>query len=115
MKESISTDEFFRLYDSEYRVLIVGDAKMASSELTDVGGIIDWSAEYNSETGLTWLGRVARHFPYCIWLNPVPEYMWGSGEPKFVTIKMVGEIFPMFELTPNGIEQAVKRLRVKLK
>ena len=115
IKDSFTTDEFFRLHDEDYRVLIVGDAKMAPSELKEVGGIVDWSAEYNSETGLTWLGRVARHFPYCTWLNPVPEHMWTSREPKFETINMIGEIFPMFELTPSGIEKAVKRLRVKSK
>ena len=112
MGQSIPTEEFFRFYGSDYRVLIVGDAKMAPRELTDIGGIIDWSAEHNSETGLTWLNRVARHFPYCVWLNPVPEHMWGR-EPDFVTIKMVEEIFPMFELTPGGITKAVKKLRVK--
>ncbi len=112
MSESIPTEEFFRLYHSDYRLLIVGDAKMASSELTAVGGVIDWSAEYNAETGLTWLNRIARHFPYSVWLNPVPEHLWGSS-PQYETIHMVGDIFPMFELTPLGLTKAVKRLRVK--
>jgi uncharacterized protein with von Willebrand factor type A (vWA) domain len=115
INESFSTDEFFRLYNSDYRVLIVGDAKMAPSELFDIGGIISWSAEYNAEAGVTWLSRIARHFPYCVWLNPVPEYLWRSSEPKFETISIVGEIFPMFELTPAGITKAVKKLRAKSK
>jgi len=111
-RESIPTNEFFRLYNSDHRVLIVGDARMALSELTDIGGVIDWSAEYNAETGLTWLNRLERHFPYCVWLNPVPEYLWGSGA-KFETISMVKDIFPMFELTPGGLVRALKRLKVK--
>ena len=113
ISDSVHTDEFFRIYNSDYRVLIVGDAKMAPSELMEIGGIIDWSAEYNTETGLTWLNRVARHFPYCVWLNPVPEHLWGSSGPKFETINLIGEVFPMFELTPGGITKAVKKLRMK--
>lgn len=112
MNSYIPTNEFFKLYGSDYRVIIVGDAKMAPSELTDIGGIIDWSAEANDETGLTWLNRVARHFQYCVWLNPVPKHMWGR-EPDFTTISMVEDIFPMFELTPSGLAKAVKKLRVR--
>ena len=112
MNKSIKTDEFFRLFNSDYRLLIVGDGRMALSELTKIGGIIDWSAEYNTETGLTWLNRVVRHFPYCVWLNPVPEHLWGR-EPNYVSINMIRDIFPMFELTPGGITKAIKRLRAK--
>jgi uncharacterized protein with von Willebrand factor type A (vWA) domain len=109
-KESVPTEEFFRLYNADYRLLIVGDARMSEQELMDVGGVLDWSAQYNAEPGYIWLKRVARHFPYAVWLNPVPEYKWGGGQ-GYATIKTVGEIFPMYELTPVGISKAVKRLR----
>jgi len=109
---SIPTDEFFRLHNSEYRVLIVGDAQMSEPELMSVDGVIDWSAQVNTQAGITWLGRIARHFPYCVWLNPVPKHMWGRGH-LHESIGVIEGIFPMFELTPSGIEQAVKRLRVK--
>ena len=109
IRESIATEDFFRLYNGDYRVLIVGDAQMGEQELTDAGGIIEWSAEYNKEAGLVWLKRIARHYPYAVWLNPVPERLWGGG-PDFASISLVGEVFPMFELTPGGIGKAVKRL-----
>jgi uncharacterized protein with von Willebrand factor type A (vWA) domain len=112
IRESLPTEDFFRLHNGDWRVLIVGDAQMGEQELTKVGGVIDWSAEYNSETGLTWLNRFARHFPYTVWLNPVPEHFWNKA-PNYASIPMVGEVFPMFELTPGGIEKAVKRLRVR--
>ena len=82
---------------------------MSPSELNMVGGAISWD-EFNSETGETWLKRLARHFPHSAWLNPVPSEWWGR-EPDFITVKQVKEIFPMYELTPKGVEQAIKKIR----
>ena len=109
--EYILTEEFFRLYNGEHRLLIIGDARMSEEELRDVGGVLDWHNEYNTEPGYTWLTRVARHYPYAAWLNPVPERLWGR--EHYESINDVREIFPMYALTPAGIKQAVKRLRVK--
>ena len=112
IRESVATEDFFRLYNADYRLLIVGDARMGERELTKPGGAIDWSVEYNAEPGLIWLKRIARHYPYAAWLNPVPARFWGR-EPEFASITAISEIFPMYELTPGGIAQAVKRLLVK--
>lgn len=112
IRESIPTEEFFRLYNGDWRMLIVGDAQMGEQELMRAGGVIEWSAEHNAEPGIVWLKRIARHYPYAAWLNPVPEYLWGR-EPNYTSIRSVEGIFPMFELTPGGIAQAVKKLRVR--
>lgn len=112
VKASMTTEAFFRVYNGEYRLLIVGDAQMGEQELMKVGGVIDWSAEFNAEPGITWLRRIARHYPYAVWLNPVPAQFWGRA-PEYTSITTVGEVFPMYELTPKGIRQAVKRLHTK--
>ena len=109
--DSIKTVDFLRTNNSDYRLIIVGDAAMAPSELTKIGGAIAWD-QYNKETGITWLKRLARHFPYSIWLNPVPSSFWGR-EPDFVTVNMIRDIFPMFELNPRGLEQGIKKIRTK--
>lgn len=110
-KNAIKTEEFMRTRNSDCRLIIVGDAAMSPSELTMVGGAISWD-EFNNESGQTWLKRLALHFPYSVWLNPVPSGWWGR-DPDFTTVRQVGEIFPMYELTPKGLEQAIKRIRVK--
>ena len=109
-KASVPTEEFFRQYNADCRLLIVGDARMSDRELMDVCGALDISAEYNHESGHTWLTRIAGHFPYAVWLNPVPVSLWAGGQ-GYASIKAIGEIFPMYELTPAGIAQAVKKLR----
>jgi hypothetical protein len=76
-----------------------------------VGGVLDWY-DFNVETGLSWLEKLATHFTRSVWLNPVPQktwtYAWGNE-----TIKAISRVFPMFELTVEGLEQAVKKLKVR--
>ncbi|MEW6275674.1 MAG: VWA domain-containing protein [Bacillota bacterium] len=108
---SVPTEEVLRNAGSDYRLIIVGDASMAPSELLMVGGAIDWTA-YNEEPGLTWLQRLAAHFPCAAWLNPIPKAYWPTTEGRD-TISIIGQVFPMFELTVEGLEQAVKVLKTK--
>lgn len=111
-KYAVKTEEFLKNHGSDYRLVIVGDASMGQNELYAVGGAIEW-AERNEIPGIIWLKRLARHFTYSVWLNPVPVKYWGR-KPDFVTIAPIREIFPMYELTPEGLEQAIKRLKVKI-
>lgn len=108
---AVKTEEVLRSLNPDYRLLIVGDASMALSELTMAGGAIDWGVE-NDEPGITWLERLARHFPYSVWLNPIPAGTWDWTE-GYHTIALIKKLFPMFELTPEGLEQAVKKLKVR--
>ncbi len=111
-KYAVKIEDFLRSHNSDYRLIIVGDASMGPNELTAAGEAIEW-AERNEIPGIVWLKRLARHFTYSVWLNPVPVKYWGR-KPDFVTIEPVREIFPMYELTPEGLEQAIKRLKVKI-
>ena len=101
----IETDWVFRNLGSDYKVIIVGDAAMSSYELTARGGNINWYA-WNNEPGLDWLKKFNRFYHKVIWLNPIKEsrwtHAWGAR-----TIQMVREIFPMFELTLNGLDKGI--------
>ena len=104
----IETDWVFRNLGSDYKVIIVGDAAMSSYELTARGGNINWYA-WNNEPGLDWLKKFNRFYHKVIWLNPIKEsrwtHAWGAR-----TIQMVREIFPMFELTLNGLDKGIHKL-----
>ena len=104
----IETDWVFRNLGSDYKVIIVGDAAMSSYELTARGGNINWYA-WNNEPGLDWLKKFNRFYRKVIWLNPIKEsrwtHAWGAR-----TIQMVREIFPMFELTLNGLDKGIHKL-----
>ena len=83
---------------------------MAPSELMSVGGSSYYS-HYNHEPGIAWLERIKRHFSHVVWLNPIKESYWEWDYGSF-TIERIGEIFPMFELSIDGLENAIKKLLV---
>ena len=111
MRDSVETTWVFNRLDADYKVIFVGDAAMAPSELYRPGGnaIIGL---FNRETGMEWFQKFKKRFKKQIWLNPIEksswEYTYGSR-----TIHDIGEVFPMFELTLDGLEKGIKKLLVK--
>ena len=100
-------EEFTRL-DSQTRLVILGDASMAPYELMAADGSIHIE-ERSGMPSIACLNFLADTFPHTVWLNPVPAAMWGYTR----TISAIREIFPMFELTIDGLEQALTHLMAK--
>lgn len=105
--EGISTAHLLHVLEPDYKVIMVGDSRMATFELLQEDGAIDYW--YHNETkGIVWLQRIAQHFSHCVWLNPTDPYYWNHP-----TALLIAKIFPMYELTLDGLDQAVKKLIVK--
>jgi uncharacterized protein with von Willebrand factor type A (vWA) domain len=104
MNQRVSTSSLLHTLDADYKVLLVGDAYMAPEELLDPGGAL-YYYHRNSTPGLAWLRRVQEHFRACIWLNPLPEAQWNR-----TTIHLVRQVFPMYELTLDGLERGIQHL-----
>ncbi len=104
----IDTEWVFGNLDSSYKVILVGDAAMSPYELTARGGNINWYA-YNDEPGIEWLWRFRRRYERSIWINPIRkdrwDQMWGSR-----SLGMIRKVFPMYDLTLDGLEQGIKKL-----
>jgi len=103
--DEISTTDLLKTYDSEYKVILVGDANMAPSELLDRHGAISYFY-MNDTPGIWWLYRIAKRFPSSVWLNPEPARFWRHS----TTIPIVSGIFPMFPLTLTGLDDAIRSL-----
>ena len=88
--------------DPETRFIIVGDASMAPYELMATDGSIHIE-ERSGQPSYRRLQFIQETFPHAVWLNPKMERQW----PYTRTISMIREIFPMFELTLDGLESAV--------
>ncbi len=101
------TDDFIKL-DPETRLIIVGDASMAPYELmaTDGSIYVDMRSDKPSIERLKFLSET---FPRSVWLNPIPERGWEYTH----TISAISGIFKMFELTLDGLEEAVGHLMSK--
>jgi uncharacterized protein len=105
----VPTEKLFSNFHQGYKVILVGDARMAFSELFDVNGCIDYYYT-NDKPGLEWLIRLKEHFPHSIWLNPTHRNYWGH-----YTVDTVSKIFPMFELTLDGLKDGIKTLKSRPK
>jgi hypothetical protein len=97
-------DDFIRK-DPETRLIIVGDASMAPYELIHSNGSI-YIDEIEVGTGLERLNFLAKTFRHAVWLNPQLEQEWRYT----YTIGVIRQVFPMFELTLDGLEKAVQHL-----
>ena len=104
-RQGTSTQEILDDLDRGWRVVIVGDAAMAPSELMTSGGSIDYW-HVNSRAGIYWLRQIRERVPASIWLNPDPPRYWNS-----YTTRAIGELFPMFPLTLEGLGEGVAQLR----
>ncbi|HNX28057.1 MAG TPA: VWA domain-containing protein [Syntrophomonadaceae bacterium] len=109
--EFTDTEYVLKTYSPDYRVIIVGDASMAPSELTRVGGVIEWG-QYNDKPGIDWLRRIRHHFEYSVWLNPISKDFWDWTDGAW-SINKISEIFPMEELTIDGLDRSISKLRSK--
>jgi uncharacterized protein len=88
-----------------YKVILVGDAYMAPSELLSRDGAIDYWYR-NDRPGIEWLIDIRKRFRKAIWLNPEPRQWWSS-VPSTRTIQRV---FPMYELTLEGMRSGARAL-----
>jgi len=100
-------EELVRL-DSDTRFIIIGDASMAPYELMATDGSI-YIEERSGKHSYERLRFIAENFPHSIWLNPKLVEDW----PYTQTIGIIRDIFPMFELTLDGLEQAVFQMMRK--
>jgi uncharacterized protein len=104
-KKPQPVEEFVRS-DPETRLVIVGDASMAPYELVNANGAIYVNQNY-SQPSIEYLKSLAKTFRHAVWLNPVSQDAWQNDW----TIQNIAKIFPMFELTLDGLEKAVQHLR----
>jgi len=100
-------DDFIRR-DPETRVVIVGDASMAPYELMHANGAIYADAKPTGAS-VDRLRFLANTFRHAVWLNPMPTRAW---EHTWTT-NVIREIFPMFELTLDGLDKAVHYLMAR--
>jgi len=107
-QEAIPTFEMLHTYNSDYKVIIVGDASMSPYELLYQNGSVEHD---NDEAGFVWLERLKEQFSDMVWLNPVPVDEWKYTD----SIGMLREFMKdrMFPLTMGGLKQAIKALKDK--
>ncbi len=101
----VDTEWMFRNVDSDYKVIIVGDAAMAPEELYSTSG--NYRGPNGGLAGWDWLQLLKRHYKKVVWLNPkmAPGHApWREAETA------IKGLFPMYKLTVDGLNQAMIKL-----
>ena len=103
--EKIPLNEIINKYDSEYKLILVGDATMSPYEIAYPGGSIE---HWNEEPGSVWLKRMLDHFKNAVWINPEDKKHWSfTPSIKLTHDLMEGRMYP---LTLDGLSKAIKEL-----
>ncbi len=102
--ETRPIEEVCRGVPPNTHLFMVGDAWMGPYELHAPQGSLEM-ATTDPVPGIDRLAQLAAAYPKRVWLNPIPDNWW-----KADTIRTVGEIFPMFPMTLDGIVSAVSVL-----
>ena len=89
-----------------WKLIFVGDALMAPYELIAPGGALYLDERGPGDSrGIDWLHLLARSYERSAWLNPEPPQGWSGN-----TIEAIAQVFAMFPLTLQGLEEAVAHL-----
>lgn len=91
----------------EWKLVVVGDAAMHPAELLGSGDYEYYATGQAGEptTGHKQLAKLADHFKRSVWLNPDPPSYWRGG-----TAEEIGKLFSMFQLTLDGLGEAIAHL-----
>ena len=103
--ERLMTWDLLRKFNSDYRLILVGDATMSPYEILQPGGSVEYN---NEEPGAVWLQRLAEHFPRFAWLNPEPEGVWEYRQSIGVIRQLLAN--RMYPVTLAGLERAMRQL-----
>ena len=103
--KAVSTRKMLDQTNRNYKVILVGDAYMAPSELMSPNGAIDYWYR-NDRPGIEWLIDIRKRFRKVIWLNPEPITWW----PSVPSTRLIQRIFPMYELTLEGMRSGARAL-----
>src|SRR3979490_1845979 len=104
-QETTPTWDVLHKYPHDYKAIFVVDASMSPYEISSPGGSVE---HYNEEAGAIWVERVARTYPACVWLNPVPESQWEHTYSIRIMKQLMGD--RMYPLTLDGLDRAMREL-----
>jgi len=107
-EERVPIPRLLNEWTQAHRLVFVGDASMAPYELFASMGISRWQDSSGRErsSGLDWLKMIRRSCPASIWMNPDPMRWWDHQ-----TVAAIGQVYPMFPLTVDGLRDGIRELR----
>ena len=104
-QDAHATADVINALPPDWKLVFVGDAAMAPSEIVHPGGALEY---WNEESGEQWMRRLVGRFRHSVWLNPQDEARWPYGTSvALIQRLMEGRMYP---LTIAGIDAAAREL-----
>jgi uncharacterized protein with von Willebrand factor type A (vWA) domain len=105
--DPVNVDDVLHERGAEWKLVVVGDAAMHPAELLGSGDYEYYATGRAGAptTGQKQLQKLADHFRRSAWLNPDPPSYWRGG-----TAEQIGKVFSMFQLTLDGLSDAIHHL-----
>lgn len=114
MSKKISVSKLTKKFRPDTKVIYVGDASMHPYELFNKTGMYDFygygylkntKPDVKVKTGLDRLRDLTEFFTDSVWLNPDDDRYW-----RHETVEAIWDLVPMFFLSIDGLQRAVKKL-----
>ncbi len=105
LRDALRVPDALAQYDRTWKLVVLGDALMHPGELLGYA----WDPEMNDAghgemKAIDWMTQLSKHFDRSAWLNPEPSRFWTG------TAELLRRAFPMYELTLDGLGEAVRHL-----
>jgi hypothetical protein len=105
LRDALRVSDALAQFDRTWKLVVLGDALMHPGELLGYA----WDPELNDAgwgelKAVDWMTMLSKHFDRTAWLNPEPSRYWTG------TAELLKRIFPMYELTLDGLGEAVRHL-----
>lgn len=105
-EHAVPLDWVLQNFNTDYKVIILGDAAVAPAELTEPH--YDWETAQWSASGWEQFRRIKDHYSRLIWLNPEPLPQ-RDGYLTRTHIRLA-KLFHMYDLTVDGLRAGLKYL-----
>lgn len=110
LKYEVPTQKVLRECDKDYRIIMVGDGTM------DVNELIFPPAEVTPNnkgfSGQDWLEYILARYRHAVWLTPILRKKGSCMGTWGASYDIITDLFDMFPLTVEGLEDAMKKLLV---
>ncbi|MGI4815094.1 MAG: vWA domain-containing protein [Janthinobacterium lividum] len=106
--ERYPTWDIIHKFQSDYKLIFVGDATMGAYEILQPGGSVEYN---NDEAGAVWVQRLLDHFTSAIWLNPEPSGVWHYRQSIDIMRNLLSD--RMYPLTVAGLTDGMRALRTR--
>ncbi|MBR0402647.1 MAG: VWA containing CoxE family protein [Lachnospiraceae bacterium] len=106
------TDWIMHNYGRDYRLILVGDARMSMDELVRFEEFHHVQDKANTLTGIEMLRILRKHYDHSVWFNPRRNSMMVQRIGARNSEAVIAEVFPMYYLSVQGLADGIRQLLV---